>query len=364
MANSFGNLFKITTYGESHGEAVGVVIDGCPAGIKINTDKIQNWLNRRRPGQSVLTSPRDEKDKVEILSGIEQNTTLGTPITLNVKNSNKRSGDYSDIQNVYRPSHADYTTHAKYGIAASSGGGRASARETIGRVAAAAIAEQVLNTLCPTIEVFAWVDSVKDIKANSKDYSSFSRDIIEQTPLRCPDSEAQKKMEQLILDVKKKGDSVGGTIRCVIKNLPTGLGEPVFDKLEADLAKATMSLPATKGFEVGEGFASCLMYGSEHNDAFAIDQKGKIYTTTNHSGGIQGGISNGQDVLIRVAFKPVATIFKSQQTVNKQKQQITFSPRSGRHDPCVLPRAVPMVEAMVILVIADHFLRHLISKAI
>ncbi len=357
MSSSIGTLFRISTFGESHGGAVGVVIDGCPAGINISLKEVQAWLDRRRPGQSHLSTPRAELDQVECLSGLEDDVTLGTPIALIVRNKDAKKDHYSDMEKVYRPSHADYTYDAKYGVRAKSGGGRASARETIGRVAAAAIAEQALKKLCPELRVTAFVDSVKHIKAESIDIDQVTRDQVETHPLRCPDKKARDEMERLIMNAKKKGDSVGGTIRCVVSGVPVGLGEPVFDKLEADLAKAMMSLPASKGFEVGMGFAATELYGSEHNDAF-FNKEGKVATETNRSGGIQGGISNGENIHLRVAFKPVATIFKTQKTVNEKAEEVELKPKAGRHDPCVLPRAVPMVEAMAILVIADHFLRN------
>ncbi len=357
MPNTFGHLFRITTFGESHGGGVGVVIDGCPANIKIDLDKIQNWMNRRRPGQSHLSSPRGEKDSVQCLSGLEKGLTLGTPIALLVMNEDKLPGDYDDMKKVFRPGHADYTTWAKFGIAASSGGGRASARETIGRVAAAALAEQILAELLPDLSVIGWVDSVKGEKATDIDPSTVTRVDVDAHPLRCPDKKNQAKLEKIITDAKDAGDTVGGTVACIIRGMPLGLGDPVFDKLEADLAKAVMSLPASKGFEVGMGFAATELFGSEHNDPFTTDSKGRIRTTTNKSGGIQGGISNGEDVYFRVAFKPVSTIFKEQETVDQTGKKVTLKPKSGRHDPCVLPRAVPMVEAMAILVVMDHVLR-------
>ena len=356
MASSFGHSFKVTSFGESHGGGVGVVIDGCPSGYSISLEKIQEFLDRRRPGQSVLSTPRQEKDKVVCLSGLEQGKTLGTPIALVVYNQDAKKEHYSDMAKVFRPSHADYTTELKYGIRAQSGGGRASARETIARVAAAALAEQILAELHPSLKVLAYVESVKDLKAKDMDPYSLTRESIDQHMLRCPDEEAREQMSQLILEAKKKGDSVGGCIRCFCVNPPKGLGEPVFDKLEADLAKAMMSLPASKGFEVGEGFAATQLFGSQHNDHFEVKDN-EIRTKTNFSGGIQGGISNGEVIAMRVAFKPVATIFKEQVTVDRDMKAQTFKPKAGRHDPCVLPRAVPMVEAMTLLVLMDHFLR-------
>lgn len=354
MGNSFGHIYRITTFGESHGGAVGVVIDGCPPGFRIDMDKVQAWLDRRRPGQSHLASPRDEKDRVECISGLIQGVTLGTPLTLIVRNEDMKQDHYSDLAQVYRPSHADYTTDIKYGLRAPTGGGRASARETIGRVAAAAIAEQILEAILPGFSIVGCVDRVKDIQADIPEL--ISRALVEKHPLRCPDEKNQKGMEDLILQAKKNGDSVGGTITCFIYNCPSALGEPVFDKFEADLAKAMMSLPASKGFEIGLGFASTYLYGSEHNDAFEI-REGQVRTATNRSGGIQGGITNGEKVSMRVAFKPVATIFKDQKTVTSSKEEVVMRPKAGRHDPCVLPRAVPMVEAMALLCVMDHYLR-------
>lgn len=360
--NSFGHMFRITTFGESHGGGVGVVIDGCPPGHKISLEKVQQFLNRRKPGQSALSTPRQEKDQVECLSGLVNDITLGTPLTLLVRNEDAKTEHYQDVNQVYRPSHSDFTTDIKYGVKAPSGGGRSSARETIGRVAAAAIAEQILEQLISGFEVVAFVDSVKDLKAHITDPENIHRADVEQHPLRCPDKKGRDAMEALILDAKAKGDTVGGTIFCGIKNCPSGLGEPVFDKLEADLAKAMMSLPATKGFEVGSGFSSTALYGSEHNDAF-VKKGNRIGTATNRSGGIQGGISNGEYIYMRVAFKPVSTIYKSQQTVTRDGKETSFALKEGRHDPCVLPRAVPMVEAMTLLVVMDHYMRQLTLKA-
>jgi chorismate synthase len=364
MSNSFGTQFKITTFGESHGEAIGVVIDGCPSQIPISLEQVQNELDRRRPNQNELSSPRNEKDKVQLLSGCENGISLGTPISLTVENTDANPSHYNDLKEIYRPSHADYTTEKKYGIRASSGGGRSSARETIGRVAAGSIAKQLLAVLHPTIQVLAWVDSVHNISIQSDDYSSYDQKTVDQSPVRCPEKQTSKKIEQLILKTKKEGNSLGGTIRCCIRGCPAGLGEPVFDKLEADLAKAMMSLPATKGFEIGSGFSSCQMLGSEHNDEFSNSEEKGIHTLSNNSGGVQGGISNGEDILLKVAFKPVATIFQHQNTVNKQGQKTKFAPKNGRHDPCVLGRAVPIVESMALLVIDDHILRQKINQLI
>ena len=375
LGNTFGRAFACTTFGESHGGGVGVVIDGCPAGIKIDLAKVQTALARRRPGQSEFTSPRDEADLVECLSGLDRGVSLGTPIALLVRNKDIKPEHYADLTQTYRPSHADYTYEAKYGVRAASGGGRASARETIGRVAAGAIAEQVMATLCPTIEVVAWVDRVKDIAATSVDMTSVTRALVDADPLRCPDAKARKAMAELIRKTRDAGDSVGGVIAGVVRGCPPGIGEPVFDKLEAELARAMMSLPASKGFEVGLGFAATELFGSEHNDAFTI-RKGRVRTVTNRSGGIQGGISNGEDIWFRVAFKPVATIFKAQDSVAKisatksargksaapSLKRVKMQPAKGRHDPCVLPRAVPMVEAMALLTICEHLLRNAIYR--
>jgi chorismate synthase len=356
MNNSFGHLFKITTFGESHGPCVGVVIDGLPGNLEIDLRVVQGWLNRRKPGQSNITSPREESDIVECLSGLEGNRTLGGPLTLIVRNKNMNPDDYQDVAKVYRPGHADWTAQLKFGIAAQSGGGRFSARETIGRVAAGAIAWQMLQKQMPALECLAWVQSVADIHCPPLQEETLNTQIIDQSEVRCPDQKTAQRMREKILEVKSQGDSVGGVIRCVIKGVPAGLGAPVFDKLEADLAKAMMSLPATKGFEIGSGFAGTRLKGSEHNDAI-IPRDGKITTKTNRAGGILGGISNGEIITFNVAFKPVSTIFKPQETVDKDGQPIEFKPNLGRHDPCVLPRAVPIVEAMALLVIADHWLR-------
>ncbi len=361
MSSRFGQVFSLTTFGESHGGGVGVVVDGCPAGHALDLGAIQAQLNRRRPGQSALTSPRDEKDAVEILSGLDPDTgkTLGTPIAFLVRNENQKSKDYGNLANLYRPSHADYTYEAKYGLRAVAGGGRASARETIGRVAAGALAEQLLAVLCG-VEIVAWVQSVGDVDAGEISEHDLTRSIVDQTDVRCPDREAARAMTQVIEDARKDRDSVGGVVRCVIRKVPPGLGEPIFDKLTADLAKAMMSLPATRGFEVGDGFASTRLRGSQHNDPF-FREGVKVRTRTNHSGGIQGGISNGEDIRLAVAFKPVATIFLPQETVTRDGESVTFQAK-GRHDPCVLPRAVPMVEAMAALTLIDHVLRQRSAK--
>jgi chorismate synthase len=360
--NTFGHSYRVTTFGESHGGAVGAVIDGSPPGHKIDLQRIQDFLNRRRPGQSQLTSPRGESDELEVLSGLEGDVTLGTPIAMLVRNRDVKSGHYRDVAKVLRPSHADFTTLAKYGIAASSGGGRASARETIGRVLGAAVAEQILENLYKKFAVVAFVDSIHDIAIDALQFVGVARADLAASPVRCPDAKAARRMEQLILATKDRGDSLGGTITCVVRHLPPGIGDPVFAKLEGELARAMLSLPASKGFEVGLGFRACQLFGSEHNDAYV--KKGKrIGTATNRSGGIQGGISNGEPIILRVAFKPTATIFKKQPTLTKRGRPIEFEPAEGRHDPCVLPRAVPMVEAMALLVIMDGALRQLSLRA-
>lgn len=331
---------------------MGVVVDGCPPLLELSENDIQPELDRRRPGQSRLTTARQEPDTVEILSGVFEGKTIGTPICMMVRNKDARASDYEPFKDVYRPSHADYTYDAKYGIRNWKGGGRASARETIGRVAAAAVARKLLHRDCG-VEIVAWVEAVQHIRA-SVDATVVTLDQVESNIVRCPDAEAAQRMIDHIEEIKKAGDSVGGVVGAVARNVPPGWGEPVFDKMEADLAKAMLSLPATKGFEIGSGFAGTLMRGSEHNDLFE-SRDGKIVTRTNYSGGVQGGITNGQPVVIRVAFKPTATIFPPQATVNSRGEATTIKPR-GRHDPCVLPRAVPMVEAMMALVLADHYL--------
>jgi chorismate synthase len=354
MGSSFGTLFRIHTFGESHGGGVGVIVDGCPPRLELDLAAIQADLDRRKPGQSRITTPRREADQVEILSGLLDGVTLGTPIAMLVRNQDQRPQDYQEMAVAFRPSHADATYQAKYGIQARSGGGRASARETIGRVAAGAIARQLLAKAHGT-EVIAWVRRIHDIEADV-DGEQVSRDDVEATIVRCPDGAVAERMIARIEAIGREGDSCGGVIECVVRNPPVGLGMPVFDKLEADLAKALMSLPATKGFEIGSGFAGTRLKGSEHNDAFLPSEGGRLRTATNNSGGIQGGISNGEPIVIRVAFKPTATIRKEQQTIDSDGNATTLAAK-GRHDPCVLPRAVPMVEAMVALVLADHLLR-------
>lgn len=354
MASSFGTLFRVSTFGESHGGGVGVIVDGCPPRLPLTVEEIQSDLDRRRPGQSRITTPRQEADRAEILSGMFEGHTLGTPIAVMVRNEDARPQSYEDFKDVYRPSHADYTYEAKYGIRNWQGGGRASARETIGRVAAGAIARKLLATAAG-IEVLAWVRQVHTIAA-AVDPAAVTVDAVESNIVRCPDAAAAAAIVDAIDAARRAGDSLGGIVECVCRNVPPGLGEPVFDKLEADLGKAMLSLPAAKGFEVGSGFAGTTLTGIEHNDPFYTDPNGTVRTRTNRSGGIQGGISNGEDIVFRIAFKPTATIRQAQSTVRRSGEEVTLEAR-GRHDPCVLPRAVPMVEAMALLVIADHWLR-------
>ncbi len=353
MPNTFGHLFRITTWGESHGGGVGVVVDGCPPNLKLTEADIQPDLERRRPGQSKIVSPRREPDVVQILSGTFKGKTLGTPICMLVKNEDARPEAYEEMEKKFRPSHADFTYFAKYGIRNWQGGGRASARETVGRVAAAAIAKKILRERFG-VEVLSYVKQVQRIIASvNPDKVKFKE--VESNIVRCPDKTAAQKMISLIQRMRKQGDSVGGIIEGIARGVPAGWGEPVFDKLEADLAKAMMSLPASKGFDIGSGFNGILLTGSQHNDPFRARNK-EVFTTTNFSGGIQGGISNGQTIFFRVAFKPVATILREQNTVDVKFQNTKLKAR-GRHDPCVLPRAVPMVEAMTALVLVDHALR-------
>jgi chorismate synthase len=354
MGNTFGQLFRVTTFGESHGGGIGVVIDGCPPKIDISDADIQRELDRRRPGQSKITTQRKEEDRCEILSGVFSGQTLGTPIAIVVRNRDARPEDYAQMKTAFRPSHADFSYEAKYGIRNWQGGGRASARETIGRVAAGAVAKKILSILYSNFEIVAYVAQIHEIIAKINRPSVKMKDA-EKNAVRCPDVAAAKKMESLIGQIRDEGDSVGGVIECVVRGIPAGLGEPVFDKLEADLAKAMLSLPATKGFEIGSGFAATRMRGSEHNDPFEM-RGGKIRTATNNSGGVQGGISNGEEIYFRVAFKPTATIAHEQNTVTTSREQTKLASR-GRHDPCVLPRAVPIVEAMAALVLCDHALR-------
>jgi chorismate synthase len=354
MSSTFGTCFKVSTFGESHCKGVGVVVDGCPPGMSLCEADIQKQLDRRRPGQSAVSTPRSEEDTVTIQSGVENGQTLGTPISLFVPNKDHRPGDYQDMQHIPRPSHADFTYQKKYGIRALSGGGRSSARETIGRVCAGAIAEKFLYDRFGT-EIVAWVSSVHDIDAPSVDPIQVSRSTVDATPMRCPDLQNAAKMQELIIQAKDQGDSIGGAVRCVCRHVPIGLGEPVFEKLEALLAQAMLSIPATKGFEIGSGFNCIRMKGSEHNDPFVMKES-QIGTMTNHSGGVQGGISNGEPIVFRVAFKPPATIGKQQDTCDFSGQQTTLAAK-GRHDPCVVSRAVPVVESMAAIVLADSVLR-------
>lgn len=344
--NSFGNIFKLTTFGESHGEAIGGVIDGCPSGIQLDIDAIQYDLNRRKPGQSEIVTQRKEPDSVEFLSGIFEGVTTGTSIGFIIKNTNQKSKDYSHIKNVYRPSHADYTYEKKYGIRDYRGGGRSSARETACRVVAGSLAKQIISS----IKINAYTSSVGDIFLN-KPYQDLDFSKTELNAVRCPDEEVSKKMIERIKSIRKDGDTIGGTVTCVLQNIPIGLGEPVFDKLHADLGKAMLSINAVKGFEYGSGFCGAKMKGSEHNDLFNADGS----TKTNLSGGIQGGISNGMDIYFRIAFKPVATVIQKQNTLDATGNIVEMQGK-GRHDPCVVPRAVPIVEAMAALVLADFYL--------
>jgi chorismate synthase len=354
MGSSFGQAFRITTFGESHGGAVGVVIDGCPPRLPLGVEEIQRDLDRRRPGQSRLTTPRQESDRAEILSGVFEGQTLGTPIAILVRNEDARPSAYEAMKDVFRPSHADWTYEAKYGIRNWQGGGRASARETVGRVAAGAVARALLSRVAG-VEVVAWVSRVHEIEAKL-DPSAVTLAAVEANEVRCPDPEAAERMAAAIDAARRRGDSLGGVVECVARSVPPGLGDPVFDKLEADLARALLSLPASKGFEIGSGFAGTRMTGIEHNDPFVPGPDGRPRTASNRSGGVQGGISNGEPIFVRVGFKPTATIAQAQQTVDREGRPVVLEAR-GRHDPCVLPRAVPMVEAMTCLVLADHWLR-------
>lgn len=353
--NTFGQLFRITTFGESHGGCVGVVIDGCPPGLSISQTEIQTELDRRKPGQSSITSPRAEQDIIHIISGVSDGVTTGTPILLLAYNKDVKSEDYLNLKDLYRPGHADYTFQMKYGIRDWKGSGRASARETLARVAAGAIAKKYLKEKLK-VEFFSYVEQVGVIKTDI-DFQNVTNKEIESNIVRCPDQKVAKKMIKLIESVKEEGDSVGGIIRGVIRNLPAGLGEPVFDKLPADLGKAMLSINAVKGFDFGSGFGGVSMRGSTHNDEFYIDKNSKTRTKSNYAGGTLGGISNGEDIHFRVAFKPVSTIMKKQNTVDMKGKKVMLEAR-GRHDPCVLPRAVPIVDAMSALVIMDHYLRH------
>ena len=354
MSSTFGTLFRVSTFGESHCKGVGAVIDGCPPRLELSEADIQTQLDRRRPGQSRLATDRNEKDKVSIVSGVEHGKTLGTPIALFVPNRDMRPSDYKAMAPVPRPSHADYTYQQKYGIRAASGGGRSSARETIGRVATGAIAEKYLSESFG-IHIVAWVDAVGHIETPELDHLSLVREDVDRANVRCPDPATAEEMEQAIMNCKEEGDSLGGVVACVCRGVPPGLGEPVFEKMEAKLAQAMLSIPATKGFEIGSGFSGTRMRGSQHNDPF-IQKGDRLGTKTNYSGGIQGGISNGEPILFRVAFKPVATIGKPQHTVDFEGNPVVLEAK-GRHDPCVLPRAVPIVESMAALVLADMTLR-------
>lgn len=356
MGNSYGRLFRITTFGESHGPAIGVVIDGCPAGVDIDEAFIQTELNRRRPGQSKITTQRKEDDTARILSGVFEGKSTGAPIALVIENQDQRSKDYSHLENTFRPSHADYTYQEKYGLRDHRGGGRSSARETAARVAAGAIAKILLHEF--GVQIFGFVSQVGDLKAPP--YTQLDLSKTEDNIVRCPDEDTARKMIALIDAVRLERDTIGGIVTCVVKHTPVGLGEPVFDKLHAELGKAMLSINAVKGFEYGSGFDGIRLRGSQHNDEF-VNEGGKIRTKTNHSGGIQGGISNGEDIYFSVAFKPVATIMQDQQSVTTEGKEVTVSGK-GRHDPCVVPRAVPIVEAMAALVIADFLLLNKISK--
>mmetsp|Transcript_7531 Transcript_7531/g.18670 ORF Transcript_7531/g.18670 Transcript_7531/m.18670 type:complete len:419 (-) Transcript_7531:405-1661(-) len=353
--STYGTNFRVTTFGESHGKGVGCVVDGVPPRLPITEEEIQYELDRRKPGQSIITTPRKEEDIAEILSGWADGQTLGSPIAILVRNKDQRSGDYSEMSVAYRPSHADATYDMKYGIRAVAGGGRSSARETIGRVAAGAIAKKLLKVVANT-EILAYVNKVRDIGSNV-DHATFTMADVESNMVRCPDQDAAQKMIDAINEVRTRGESCGGEVTCVVRRCPVGLGSPVFDKLEAELAKAMLSLPATKGFEIGSGFTGCTMLGSEHNDPFYIDEQGQVRTRSNRSGGVQGGLSNGEDIVIRVGFKPTSTIGIKQETVTREGTATELRAR-GRHDACVVPRAVPMVESMVALVLADQMLTH------
>jgi chorismate synthase len=354
--NTFGSLFRVTTFGESHGPAVGVIVDGCPPRLPVGAEDVQRELDRRRPGQSAITTQRREPDVVEILSGVHEGLTLGTPVAMMVRNQDTRGGDYEEMRTKFRPSHADFTYEKKFGIRAWQGGGRSSARETVGRVAAGVLARKVL-ALAGDIQIVAWVQRVQDLEA-TVDAATVTPAAVDANIVRCPDAAKAAEMIALIDGARKAGDSLGGVVECVVRGVPAGWGDPVFDRLEADLAKGMLSLPAAKGFEIGSGFAGTRLLGSQHNDAFYSDKadSGKVRTRTNRSGGVQGGISNGEDIALRVAFKPTATILREQETVDVDGKDTTIKAR-GRHDPCVLPRAVPIVEAMAALVLADHFLR-------
>lgn len=355
MSSTFGTLYKVSTFGESHGKAVGAIVDGCPANLKLSEADIQPQLTRRRPGQSAMTTARDEADQVSILSGVENGKTLGTPIGLMVKNRDQRPGDYGEMSNVPRPSHADYTYQMKYGNRAASGGGRSSARETIGRVAAGAIAEKWLFEQFGT-RIISWVSSVGGIDARDMTLEGLTREQVDSNIIRCPDEKAADAMIGLVKKTAAKKDSVGGVLTCMAENIPVGLGEPVFDRMEAKLAQAMLSIPATKGFEIGSGFAGARMFGSGHNDPFEMKADGRLGTSTNFSGGVQGGISNGEPLVFRIAFKPPATIGLAQETSTFDGEETVLEAK-GRHDPCVVPRAIPIVETMAALTLMDFVLR-------
>jgi chorismate synthase len=350
--NSFGKLFRLTTFGESHGKAIGGIIDGCPANLELDFEKVQLDLDRRKPGQSSIVTQRKESDVVEFLSGIFEGKTTGTPIGFQIPNADQKSRDYDHIKDKFRPSHADFTYAKKYGNRDYRGGGRSSARETASRVVAGAIAKQLIKPM----QIRAFTSSVGELKLN-RSYKEIDFNSIENNPVRCPDPELAKEMESYIKSVRKQGDTIGGVVTCVIQNVPVGLGEPVFDKLHAELGKAMLSINAVKGFEYGSGFAGTSILGSAHNDVFSEDGR----TRTNHSGGVQGGISNGMDIYFNVAFKPVATLIKDQDSIDKNHQKVTVQGK-GRHDPCVVPRAIPIVEAMAALVMADYYLLDKTSK--
>ncbi len=358
MSSTYGKIFKISTFGESHGAAIGVVVDGCPAGLDFDVDYIQSELDRRKPGQSRITTQRKEADGVEVLSGIFEGKTTGTPIAMVIRNEDQRSKDYSHIATQFRPSHADFTYQTKYGTRDYRGGGRSSARETAARVAAGALAKLLLKKLGVSVQAF--VSQVGKLKLE-KAYSDLDLSLTDTNAVRCPDADTAERMFQYIDDVRKQGDSIGGVVSCVVKGAPVGWGEPVFDKLHAELGKAMLSINAVKGFEYGSGFAGIELLGSEHNDAFYTNETGRVRTRSNHSGGVQGGISNGEDIFFRVAFKPVATIMQDQESINEAGESVLVSGK-GRHDPCVLPRAVPIVEAMAALVLVDFYLRNRNTK--
>ncbi|AYQ35471.1 chorismate synthase [Runella sp. SP2] len=353
MSSTYGKLFKIATFGESHGAAIGVVVEGCPAGVPFDLAFIQQELDRRKPGQSRITTQRREADTVQVLSGVFEDKTTGTPIAMMIWNEDQRSKDYSHIAQQFRPSHADFTYQTKYGVRDYRGGGRSSARETAARVAAGALAKLVLKDL--GVDVQAYVSQVGKLKLE-KEYHELDLSLTDTNAVRCPDPEMAQTMFDYIDDIRKQGDSIGGVVSCVVTGAPVGWGEPVFDKLHAEMGKAMLSINAVKGFEYGSGFAGVELQGSAHNDAFYTDETGRVRTRTNHSGGIQGGISNGEDIFFRVAFKPVATIMQDQESVDQNGESITVQGK-GRHDPCVLPRAVPIVEAMAALVLVDFYLR-------